>query len=178
MKRLIMLATFISTAVAFGIVTIASAQESPTPQPTGTPQATGTAAATGTSTASECTGVAQSGGETVTIGQIEVTLPGGPDFTVSTAGTGIEVCYVDAGASVTISSTCDEIDRDNPDEDPVADAVLDDIVDSCERVTTATTPTPGSQGSDDDDVMTVTPTLTSEVQGTISPPSTGDAGLK
>ena len=33
-------------------------------------------------------------------------------------------------------------------------------------------------GSDDDDVMTVTPTRTSEVQGTISPPSTGDAGLK
>jgi len=178
LKRLIMLATFISAAIAFGVVTLASAQESPTPQPTGTPQATGTAAASGTSTASQCTGVAQSGGETITIGQIEITLPGGPEFTISTAGSGIKVCYVDANASVTISSTCDEIDRDNPDEDPVADAVLDDIVDSCERTPTTVTPTPGSQGSDDDDVMTVTPTLTSAVQGTISPPSTGDAGLK
>ena len=183
MKRFIILASVIAAELCFGVATIASAQESPTPEPTNTPAATntpaptGTAAATSTSTASECTGIAQSGGETVTIGQNEITLPGGPDFTISAASGGFEVCYVDAGASVTISSDCEEIDRDNPDDDPVADAVLDDIVDSCERVTTAT-PTPSSEGSDDDDVTALTPTLTSEVQGTISPPSTGDAGLK
>jgi len=171
-------------ALCFGVATVASAQESPTPEPTNTPAATstpaptGTAAATSTSTASECTGIAQSGGETLTVGQNEITLPGGPDFTISAVSGGFEVCYVDTGASVTISTSCEEIDRDNPDEDPVADAVLDDIVDSCERVATATTTTPGSQGSDDDDVTVLTPTLTSEVQGTISPPSTGDAGLK
>ena len=94
MKRFTLLAAIAAATISFGIAAVASAQESPTPQPTGTPQATGTPAATGTSTASECTGVAQSGGETVTIGQIEVTLPGGPDFTVSTAGTGLSLIHI------------------------------------------------------------------------------------
>ena len=184
MKRFTLLAAIAAAAISFGVAAIASAQESPTPEPTNTPQATSTQAATGTavatttSTPNECSGVTQTGGETVTIGQNQITLPGGPEFTISGAGNGFEVCYVEAGASVTISTTCDEIDRDNPDEDPVADAVLDDIVDSCETVLASGTPTPSSEGSDDDEVMTVTPTRTSEVEGTISPPSTGDAGLK
>ncbi len=190
MKRFITLAALVAATISFGLVAVASAQESPTPAPTDTPAATstpaatntpaptGTSAATSTSTVSTCTGIEFRGGETVTIGQNEITLPGGPDFTISSVSNGFVVCYVDANASVTISATCAEIDRDNPDEDPVADAVLDDIVASCERAPTTVTATPASQGADDDDVIVSTPTLTSQVQGSISPPSTGDAGLK
>jgi len=168
LNRFTVLAAIVATAISLGVVAVASAQVSPTPAPTGT------------AAPSVCTGVPQRGGETVTLGQNAVTPPGGGDFTIQAVAPppdiGFIACYVGGNASVTISRECDEISRENPDDDPGADFVLDLIVDSCERISPTATPTQLSQGSNDDDVVTTTPTATSG--STISPPSTGDAGLR
>jgi hypothetical protein len=110
-----------------------------------------------------------------------VTPPGGGTYVLDIeAPSGGEarfsVCFVEGNASVTLSAEdCDEVDRENPEDDPGADFVLDLIVDSCEVGELTPTATQSSQGSSDDEVMTLTPTAEA---GGISPPSTGDGGLK
>jgi hypothetical protein len=172
LNRFTVLAAMAVAAISFGVAAVASAQESPTPAPTGT----------GTATANICSGTGLRGGERIpTVNGASVTPPGGGTFVIGTnprgefsTGSAFIVCYVEGNAEVTISSSdCEEIGRENPDDDPGADFVLDMIVDSCERTAPTATPMQPSQGSDD--AMTPTPTATS---GTISPPSTGDAGLK
>jgi hypothetical protein len=170
LKKVSVIAGVLALAVSLSIAAIASAQE-PSPTP----------AATGTSTAKLCpTGGTRGGEELQAVNGASVTPPGGGTFVVIPATPGVSspqftVCYVEGNASVTISAqTCDEISRQNPDDSDTADFVLDVIVDSCQMgattpTATATTPAAGNG--------TVTPTATAAT-GPISPPNTGDGGLK
>ena len=170
MNRLSLLAIAAVAVFSLGISAVTSAQEAtPSPSPT-TP-----------ATPNICVGDAQRGGKTITVlGRTEIGLPGGANFVIGTnprgassSGTAFTVCYVEGNARVTIStSDCDETGRDNPTDNKIADLVLDGIVDSCEVI--AQTPTPTPAANED-----ATPTATATGGGTtITPPDTGDAGLK
>jgi hypothetical protein len=96
--------------------------------------------------ATACTGIEEEGGSTVIIGQVQVTLPPG-DYTRTLAAPnaldqGASICHVETGASITISGeACVEVSRES--ETDEADAILDQILASCQVIPTPTPePTP------------------------------------
>ena len=169
------------TLLVMGFTSSAWAQVSPTPTVTAPATATATptpisATATATAQARLCSTPGTAGGVPIEVvrGVVRVTPPGGGTFHWSitpptSAEADFSVCYIEGNARVFISLECREIRRQNPGNNATANAVLDSIVASCQRIAPTSVPT-SAAGTP---VPTATP-----IRSTITPPDTGDAGLR
>jgi hypothetical protein len=172
LRKLVLFFAVVFAVLAAGMAGSVSAQVSPTPSATAT--ATSTPAPTATSHARLCsTGTA--GGVPIEVigGVVRVTPPGGgtfaPGLLPPTEGSQFLICFVEGNARVFISLQCREIRRENPGNNVNADAVLDAIVDSCEVIAPTATPQAAA---------TATAAATQAPRPVITPPDTGDAGLR
>ena len=160
--------------LALSAAGLASAQVSPTPNATAT--FTSTPVPTGTVQNPFCQAPGRPGGVPIEVVRdvVRVTPPGGGtyDFAIlppSSAESQFRICYIEGNAVVFVSLECREIRRVNPGTNANAGAVLDAIVDSCEVIAPTATPQPA---------VTATAAPTQAPTAFITPPDTGDAGLR
>jgi len=121
-----------------------------------------------------CRGSALQGGILIELANgISLYPPGGGSFIIGTSPPSLNsvlFCHVEGAATVTISvADCSERNRSNPSEDESTDYYLDRVVASCVKLVQPTIPP-------EQRIPAEPPTETP--RGRITPPDTGDAGLK
>jgi hypothetical protein len=174
---LIRYALLVAVAVSVlvtGYASSALAQVSPTPNATAT--VTSTPVPTATVQGQFCQPPGMQGGVPIEVVRdvVQVTPPGGGTYDwallpPSSAESQFRICFIEGNALVFISLDCREIRRVNPGTAANANAVLDAIVDSCEVIAPTPTPQPAA---------TVTVAPTQAPRPVITPPDTGDSGLR